>query len=283
MQTEIISNKAFYEKTIENLKNSWSDKTHFVVDFDKTLTKAFIKWEDFPSLISILRKDSSILWEEYARKAQLLYNHYSKIERDLDLPLTEKIEEMSSWWRKHWELLVNSKIKKEHIEKAVNSGYLQFREWMEEFLWILYKNGIPLVIISANWLGWDSIKMFFEFNNLYTDNIFIISNEFEWDESWNAIWYKNKVIHSFNKSEAVIKDYPEILEKVHARTNVILMWDSLWDPNMIDWFEFENLLKIGFLNQNDEEMLKNYKSIYDVVLTWDANLEFVNNMLKEII
>ncbi len=61
------------------------------------------------------------------------------------------------------------------------------------------------------------------------------------------------------------------------------MWDSLWDSNMIDWFEFENLLKIGFLNQNDEEMLKKYKNIYDIILTWDANLDFVNNVLREII
>ncbi len=56
--------------------------------------------------------------------------------------------------------------------------------------------------------------MFFEFNKLYTNNIFIISNKFEWGENWNAIWYKNKVIHSLNKNEAIIKDYPEIIEKV---------------------------------------------------------------------
>jgi len=56
-----------------------------------------------------------------------------------------------------------------------------------------------------------------------SENIKIISNDFEWDKNGKAINYKKPIIHSFNKSETVLKDRPEIYEKVKNRTNVILL------------------------------------------------------------
>jgi hypothetical protein len=36
---------------------------------------------------------------------------------------------------------------------------------------------------------------------------------------------------------------------------------------MIEGFHYNNLLKIGFLNDKEEELLKEYKKNYNIVLT----------------
>jgi hypothetical protein len=48
---------------------------------------------------------------------------------------------------------------------------------------------------------------------------------------------------------------------------------------MIEWFEYENLLKIWFLNEKEEEHLDEYKKAYDVILTWDNDWDFIWKIL----
>ncbi len=289
MKDIIIVNKNRYNSIIDNVDKDWKKSVHFLVDFDKTLTKAFIKGKEFPSLISILRNDENILGKEYAKKAHELYDFYHKIEVNPNINKKEKVKKMSEWWRKHQELLVKSWLTKKHIQQAIDSGYLEFRDWIKTFIKNLEKKHIPLVIISANGIGWDSIKMFFEKFNLMSENIYIISNVLQFDKMGVTCWFKNKVIHSFNKSEAVIKDFPKIYQKIKNRKNVILMGDSLGDPYMIDGFEYKNLLKIGFLNnrsdislEDEPELFNSFKENYDIILSWDSNLQFVNNILDTI-
>lgn len=49
---------------------------------------------------------------------------------------------------------------------------------------------------------------------------------------------------------------------------------------MSDWFDYKNILKIGFLNENEEKLIDSYLERYDVVITWDWDLSFLNNILK---
>jgi len=277
----IIKNLEKLEKILENLKKDWAKNLHILADFDRTLTKAFVNWKARPSLISILRSEK-ILWEEYSKKAYEEYNYYHPIEIDPNIPLKEKKKQMTIWWKKHLDLLVNSKLKKEDIDKAINSWIIHFRDGVKEFLEFLNKNNIPLIIISANWLWTDSIKLFLKQNNVLFPNIFIISNEFIWDKNWFAIWFKEPVIHVFNKDETVLQEFSEIYEKIKDRKNVILLWDSLWDPHMIDGFQYKNLVKIWFLNDKVDELLEDYKKNYDIVITWDWNFEEVNRILESI-
>ncbi len=285
----VISNLEKYNSIIDNIDRDWKDVVHFLADFDKTLTKAFVKWKSFPSLISILRNDVSILWKEYSREAHALYSYYSAIEKDPNVSTLEKVKIMSEWWRKHQELLVKSGLTKNHIEQAINSEYLEFRDWIVEFLHWLKEKNIPLVIISANWIGGDSIRMFFEKHSLMSSNIHIISNVLKFDDTWVTCWFENRVIHSFNKTEAVIKDYPKVYKKIKNKKNVILLGDSLWDPDMIDWFNYDNLLKIWFFNEclknlskNDEELYKKFQQSYNVIITEDGNFNFINDLLRKI-
>ena len=52
---------------------------------------------------------------------------------------------------------------------------------------------------------------------------------------------------------------------------------------MIEGFPYDNLIKIGFLNENVEENLESYKKSYDVVILGDGDFGFVNELIVEIV
>jgi 5'-nucleotidase len=279
MQQTIIWNEKHYLDILSKIKKDWLQKLHILADFDRTLTKAFSGWKLRPSLISVLRSEW-YLSEEYSKKAYELFDYYNPIEINPNISLEEKKKEMTIWWNKHLDLLVESKLHKSDIEKIIESWVIEFRPWIKRFLKFLSENNIPIIIISANGLGTDSIEMYFEKEWFLTPNVKIISNEFYWDENGNAFGYDKRVIHVFNKDETVLRDFPEIHDLIENKRNVILLWDSLGDPWMIEWFEYDNLLKIWFLNEKEEELLVKYKENYDVILTQDNDAEFISNLFN---
>lgn len=279
MENIIIVDKQKFEKILSNIKKDWYTKLHILSDFDKTLTKEFIDWEKRPSLISILRRQN-ILWEEYSKKAYELFDYYNPIEISPIIDIVEKKKQMTIWWEKHLDLLIQSWLKRQDVDKAINSGIIRFREWVTSFLNLMNKKNVPVVIISANALWSDSNYLFLEQNWVNISNIKIISNSFIWDENWISIWYNKPVIHVFNKDETVLKSFPNIYDSVKSRKNVILLWDSLWDPGMIEWFDYDNLIKIWFLNDNIDDLLEEYKKLYDVVIVWDWDFGFINEILQ---
>jgi len=48
---------------------------------------------------------------------------------------------------------------------------------------------------------------------------------------------------------------------------------------MCEGIPHETVLKIGFLNRNIDKLLPEYKSIYDVVITNDGSMDFVNDYI----
>ncbi len=50
---------------------------------------------------------------------------------------------------------------------------------------------------------------------------------------------------------------------------------------MVDWFEYNNLLKIWFLNYREDENLEYYKEKYDIIITWDWDYDILNTFLSE--
>ena len=80
----------------------------------------------------------------------------------------------------------------------------------------------------------------------------------------------------------VLKDFP-FFKVIKNRKNVLLLGDSLDDTKMITGFDYNALIKIGFLNENIEENLEHYKKVYDVVILNDGDMNFINDLLKGII
>ncbi len=277
----VITNNSRLEKIKEAISREGAGKLHIISDFDRTLTYAFVAGEKRPSLIFILR-DGNYLTPDYARKAHILFNKYHPIEVNPDIPLDEKKRAMEQWWETHFDLLIRSGLNKKDVESVVSSEKVKFRDGALKFIDFLHSCNIPLVIMSSTGLGGNAISLYLERVGLLYDNICIISNFFQWDKEGNAIGYRKPIIHSMNKDKTVIRAYPEIYEKIKARRNVLLLGDGLGDVGMVEGFDYKNLLKVGFLNEEVEKNLEHYKKVYDVLILNDSSLEYVNKLVSEL-
>jgi len=280
MNNIVIKNTSKLEGKKEQFKSDGLDKLHILADFDRTLTKAFVNEKDVPSIISILR-DHNYLTPDYPQKAHALYNKYYPIEIDPQVSNEEKRQAMLEWWTKHFELLIKSGLAKKDITSAMTSGNIKFRAGTKEFFSVLQKKNIPLVILSSSGIGNYSIQTLLEHENCLSDNVYIISNRFEWDDQGKAIAVKQPIIHGLNKDETVIKDFP-VYEKIKHRKNVILLGDVPADVDMVKGFEYENLITVGFLNKETDKYLEEYKKCFDVIIPDDGPIDYVNELLHEI-
>lgn len=271
---EWLSEKIKWFKEINNL--------HILADFDRTMSHSLINWEKRSGIIQALRNDESILWEEYSKKAHGLFDKYHKYEIDNNISKEKKCDYMLEWRENHMKLLVESNLNISDIKKCINWNIIKLRSWIIKLLNYTNINNIPFIIMSANWLGWDSIKLYLEENNLNNHNIDIISNNFKFDENWYVKWYSSKIIHVFNKSEVAINMYTKVHDKIENKKDVILLWDSLWDVWMIDWFDYNNLIKIWFYNESFNNNIEDYLDSYDIVLTWDNSWEYINEFINNL-
>lgn len=277
----IISNPSELERIKKAISESGADKLHVLADFDRTLTTAFVNGKSVPSFLSILR-DGNYLNPDYAKKANELYDKYHLIEIDSKIPFEERKKAMQEWWTIHFDLLIKSGLNKKDIEKAIESGKVHLRDGFSEFADFLRAHNIPLIIISSSGSGDDAMSMYLKKQGKLYENIRIISNSYEWDNDGKAIAVKQPIIHGMNKDETIIQSFP-FFNMIKDRKNVLLLGDSLDDIGMVKGFNYENLIKIGFLNERVKENLEAYKYIYDVVILNDSSLDYVNHILKEII
>jgi len=276
MSKIVISDLKVFGAKKQKLVEQGLENLHVLADFDRTLTKAFVDGEKVPSVISRLR-DGDYISKDYAAKAKALAEQYYPIEIDPNISDEERKTKMHEWWTAHFELLIRSGLNKKHLEQIVEEGKIQFRKGALEFIDFLHENNVPLVIMSSSGVG-DTISMFLKKQGRLYDNVHIITNSYEWDENGNAARVKEPIIHVANKGEIVIRDYP-VFDEIKNRRNVILLGDSLGDAEMVGGFDYENLIRIGFLNEKVEESLDRFSQAFDIVLTEDADFDYVNKLV----
>ncbi len=280
-QEFLIQNKEAFDAKLQKLKEAGPEKLHVLTDFDRTLTQGMIDGEKTPSIISRLRS-GNYLSEEYAAEAHRLYNHYQPIEVDQTIPLAERVKEMDDWWQAHFDLLAKSGLTLDVLQEVVDQYPRMFREGALEFLDLMHEKEIPVVIMSAS-LG-DMIRLYLEKTGRNYPNIHLVTNLFEFDTDGKVTGVKKPIVHSLNKYEVIIKGLP-VYEEVKERKNVLLMRDGLGDLGMIDGFDSNELLTIGFYNTdyqvNDE--LKLYQASFDAIITGDGDMNPVNTLINKIL
>lgn len=279
MKNIIIVNQNNFDEKLLKIKIDGVNSLHVVSDYDRTLTKAMFDGKRTKSTFAQLRS-GGYLPKEYEDTSWKLYEKYYTIEIDNDIPIKEKSKAMKEWWQKHVELLSKYKLHKDMLYSVAHDTESMVREGVFDFYKLLNKNNIPLLIFSAG--QGDVIEEFLRFKKILTKNMHIISNHYEYDKNDTVIGYIGEIIHPFNKNEHSIETSPYAKE-IKNKKNVILLGDSLGDINMCDGIEHDNIIKIGFLNFNVQENLEKYKEVYDVIILNDGSMDYVINLLFDII
>lgn len=279
MEKIYFADKSKALEIIKNIKMQWNQSLHFLADFDRTMTHAFLNGKPASGIISEISNNKTYLWEGYVIKSEELFNFYYPIENDHTIAIEDKIHHMKDWWQKHNALFVKYNLTKWHIIDAMWNCKSKLRPGIEEILSHTSQYNIPFIILSANGIWEEAILYYLEREDKNYKNIHIISNRFIFDHTNTVIWNKKPVIHIFNKSEITAKQFPDIFSKIADKKNVILLWDSLWDPHMIDGFDYDNLLKIWFYNEKNLTHLDDYLKVYDIVLTWDSSGREIKDLL----
>lgn len=276
-----ISNPDYAESVIEKFKTDGPGQLHILSDFDRTLTYGTIDGKKTPSIISLLR-NGNYLSKTYAKEAHALFEKYHPIEIDDSVSVADKKAAMTEWWTKHHEVMIRHGLSLNDLQTVANTEYLKFRNGVTETFRTLHEQNIPVIIMSASGCG-EIIPLFFKKNNVDYSNITYIVNAFEWDENGKAIDVKQPVIHSLNKDETILSEIPHAYEIVKNRKNVILLGDGIGDVGMIDGFEYDNLLKIGFLNTDYVKNKNIFTEHFDVVIEGDGDFEYVKNLIHSIV
>lgn len=274
----IISDSKRLEKLKKLIRSNGYGSLHILADFDRTLTYGSVNGIKTPSIISMLR-DGKHLTEDYSKRAHELFDKYHPIEIDLSIPVEERKQLMQEWWEKHNQLLIDSGLSNNDLKDIVQNGFVKLREGVPDFLDLLYENNVPLVIFSASGCG-DAIQMFFQKIGKDYSNIYYLTNQFNWDNNGKAVSTKGKIIHSMNKDETAVKSIPEIYDKIKNRKNVLLLGDSIGDLGMVDGFDYDTLITVGFFNSGYSDSTKEYEEKFDVVLKGDGDFSFVNDLVR---
>ncbi|MFT4312432.1 MAG: haloacid dehalogenase-like hydrolase [Candidatus Woesearchaeota archaeon] len=268
---EPLFDSSVLEKKQQQLRGNF----FVVADFDKTLTKAVSNNRPTVNAIGVFRHGDYIN-PEYVQKAFALKQHFGPFEYDHDGPLDKRNELMNEWWKKHLTLFVQYGLTQDIVKQAATDGQLVLRDGVKEFLELLHKHNIPVIIFSAGIK--DVIYHFLKHKNILFDNMTIFANEFAYQEK-KVIGYRSLIIHSLNKHDSSLLQLPQLKIK---QTNILLLGDSLTDANMSNHFSHQHCLKIGFLN-GDVDYIDKFKQSYDIVFIDETSYDWINTFTKRLV
>jgi len=281
MKKIVIRDPEGLEKKIEKMVADGPEKLHVRSNFDGTLTLSYRKGKKIPSIISRLRQSEDYISKDYAERAQKLADIYRPIEYDPAVDLETKRAKMLEWWSKHYDLLKEVGLNKDVLNKLIESEIADFRVGVKEFTDLLYANGIPMIIMSSSGIG-NAIRFFLEKEGLLHSNMSILTNEILFDEKGVMTGVKEPIIHTYNKNELSISELPNY-EEIEKRKNILLVGDVIGDLGMTEGFDYDELITVGFLSEDVDKNLPEYKERFDVVILDDYNMQYANDILKKII
>lgn len=261
-----------YNNTNKAEKIKLDESNYYVVlDFDKTITSK----ESLDSWMALI--DFDIYGKECINDIKKLNAKYSSIELDYTLQEAEKEQYMVEWYQKSMDLLYKYKLTNTNLLKALQKNKLEFRRGAKEFFDRLYKNKIPVIILSAG-IG-NVIEEFLKKQECYYNNIYIISNFIEFKED-KMQKFTDSLLHSMNKT--IEGKLPKNLQlTIRSKEYAILCGDIIEDIQMVSKGKLEKTITIGFLNNKIEENLKIYNDNFDIVLTnEDACFQEVEKIIK---
>ncbi|XP_058477357.1 7-methylguanosine phosphate-specific 5'-nucleotidase-like [Solea solea] len=275
----LMRERSRVEETIYAMQRAGAGSLQVISDFDMTLSRFAHNGKRVPTTHNIL--DSRLLIDkDCTRKMRELLNIYYPIEIDAGRSAEEKLPLMVEWWTKVHDLLIQQRIRKDMLARAVMESDAMLRDGYKGFFEHLAEHQVPLLILSAG-VG-DVLEEVIRQNNVFYPNVHIISNYMDFDQTGILQAFKGQLLHTFNKREGALS-HAVNLQELQGRPNVLLLGDSLGDLTMADGVtDPQNVLTIGFLNDQVEERKESYVNSYDIVLVKDETLDVPNIILRYI-
>lgn len=254
-------------------------KLAVAADFDFTMSRAYengIKCQTCHGALNT----SPLIPKSVQEQSLHLFETYHPIELDHTISMNEKGKFMIEWWTKAADLIVNTQLNKSDIKRIVKESRVRLRSGCDSLIQSLNEKEIPLMVISAG-LGDLIVEAITQQSTLHS-NIEIVANFMEFNNNGTLVAFKNETIHCCNKNETPIH-HSECFKRIEDRTNAILIGDLLEDSNMLNALpHLQSVLKIGFLNDNQEEFLPKFLEKFDIVLVNDQTFDVVNGLLRKL-
>lgn len=259
----------FYEiilKKYGTLNIKYTD-IYVISDFDNTITTA----ESHGSLNVITR--SHLLGEDYNKEYINIVNKYENKAKS-----TQKNSSIVKiLWKKHiskyLKILKKYDLNRELLDHIIKDSNITFRSGFRDFIEFLHKKEIPLIILSSG-LG-NSIEIFLKDNECYYDNIYIVSNFIEFNETGNITKVPKKVITPVNKNN--VKFDKELKDMLKERNYKIIFGDIKEDSGMAQINNQDKSLSIAFLNEL--KLRRDLEIFFDLVTENENIFELIEKIL----
>ena len=259
------------EEKVNKLKEKM-DKNNICIflDYDQTITSS----ESEDSWATTANR--KVMGQEISNDLDKLYEKYGPIEFDYSMDITEREKYIIEWYDKCMELYYTYHLTEQKLKESIDNSNLILRDGVKEFLFKLYKNDIPVIILSAG-IG-NVIEQSLKKEKCYYNNIHMISNFIKFDDNGNMIKFCDNMIHSLNKNIDKLGNL-QLKEKIEAKEYRIVIGDLVEDIYMMGKYPEDKSLKIGFLNKNITENLEVYNKNFDIVLTKENNFYDIEKFL----
>lgn len=277
----ILTDPDAFAATAQAIVAAGPDHLVLILDFDRTITTMWMddaRTERGATCHGIVE---STRGPELLAAARALNAKYYPAEVDPDLPLERKVPLMEEWYSAVHELLLRDGLRREDVVDSVAKARLRLRPGAADvFAWAA-AHSVPLLVFSA---GIGNVLLEVLRQRLpggLPACVHCVSNMMKFADDGALTGFSSPLIHMFNKHAGVLD--PGVLRALSDRRHVIVVGDSLGDATMAEGLpSVAHELRYGLLNDGAERLLPAYAGVFDAIITGDAPLWPLLELLRRI-
>eukprot|EP00826_Nyctotherus_ovalis_P040897 TRINITY_DN4065_c0_g3_i5.p1 TRINITY_DN4065_c0_g3~~TRINITY_DN4065_c0_g3_i5.p1 ORF type:complete len:217 (-),score=56.43 TRINITY_DN4065_c0_g3_i5:108-758(-) len=211
------------------------------------------------------------MYEEALKHISIIYDRAVSREK--------RHEDVLPWWNSLHAELLEQKLTKEKFREIIVKSNFMFRHGIVGLLKATTEHNVNFVISSAGIVGIieQSIEMLKATTPL-KDPLYFGTSE-EYDDNGVLVKFKEPVITTLNKSSVITHENCPFVKK---GTNAILLGDITDDLFITEKLQLENLITIGFFNNEAKTSKEEYVKAFDVTIMDDGDLTYVTELINRI-
>lgn len=270
----VIPDRKTFDTKISAMRKDGGEELGIITDFDRTCNNSK---GGYSTSFNVLKLTDS---QSHLREiGDMVYDHFRCREQDGTLTA----EDLDCWWQATITMFDWFRVDRKAVQEAalvrdpdnLDELFLIPRNGLHELVLCSARQDVPFLVFSAG-LG-DIIEGFFKLHGIEIPPEMVIGNRLRFDAQGKIdISNASPPITSAGKVGDVIKKLcPQ--NAILGRKNILLLGDSLDDPNMTEGLDCRNVLRVGYYlrGNSDTETFERFCSKYDVVICGDQDMSAV--------